>query len=979
MSLRLRVLFVGGLALIGVIVVSYSILQTIMLNGFARVEEREMRKHTARTLNALSVDLAQLESAAGDWAPWDDTYNFIEDSNPEYIKSNLADSAFAGLDLNLMVFVHSSARIVFGKAYDLHSSQEIPVPASLQPHLARDSFLLNHPDIQSVKTGIVSLPEGPLLVASMPILTSEKQGPIRGTLIFGRFLDSAEIARLAETTQLALTLHSWDDTQAPTDFQSARAALSDQTPVIVRPLNGQTMAGYALLKDIYGKPALILGVETDRDIHQQGQASVNYMMWALVVIGIGCYATVFLFLERLILFRLAHLSQDVGRIGIGGDPARRVSVAGNDELSGLAREINRMLEAIEQSQSALRASEERFRSLVEHSSDLILVLNPDATIRYASPAVKWMLGYEPAQVQTHSVLEYIHEDDRATAADALNHRLAHPGASDYQMELRVRHRDGSRRALQVIGTNLVQNPAVAGIVVNCREVTERKCAEDELRQLKEFNESIVQNIAEGIIVENADGFFTFVNPAAARLLGYTPDELIGKHWTVVVPPDQQAIVQAADERRTQRQVDRYEAQLVCKDGTRRLVLIAGTPRFENGEFAGSLAVFTDITERQRVEKALRESEKRYRDLFENANDLIYTHDLAGRFTSINRAAERVSGYTRDEALTMNISQVVAPEDLESIRRVLAPESLGEGPLIHELEIITKDSRRVPLELSTRLIFQEGKPVGVQGVARDITERKRAEAALKEYSERLEQMVEERTRALRDAQDQLLRQERLTMLGQLAGGIGHELRNPLSAIKNAVYLLNLSLPSPDPDVQETLQILSQQVDASNRIITSLLDLARPQPPYRRETDLRETIDAALGQITIPENITVSRRFDATFPPLSVDPAQLEIALGNLIRNAVQAMPGGGRLTIDARSFGKEISIAFSDTGVGIAPDVLDKLFQPMFSTKTRGIGLGLALCKLLVEGHGGRIEVTSQVGKGTTFVVYLPLPQEARGE
>ena len=976
MSLRLRVLFVGGLVLIGVIVVSHSILQTIMLNDFARVEEREMRKHTARALNALSVDLAQLESAGSDWAPWDDTYNFIEDSNAAYVKSNLVDSAFAGLDLNLMVFVHSSGRIVFSKGYDLHSNQEIPVPASLQAHLARDSFLLNHPDIQSVKTGIVSLPEGPLLVASMPILTSEKQGPIRGTLIFGRFLDSAEIARLAETTQLALTLHSWDDTQAPTDFQSARAALSDQTPVIVRPLNGQTMAGYALLKDIYGKPALILGVETDRDIYQQGQSSVNYVTWALVVIGIGGYATVFLFLERLILFRLAHLSQDVGGIGIGSDPARRVSVAGNDELSGLAREINRMLEAIEQSQNALRESEDKYRNLVERANDGIVIIQ-DGQVRYANARVLEIWGGTAEQVLGTPFADYVAPAFLPVLVERYHRRIAGEHVAPL-FEAVLRRKDGTPVYAELNAGLFTFDGKPADLVI-IRDVTERKRAEDELRQLKEFNESIVQNMAEGIIVENADGFSTFVNPAAARLLGYTPDELIGKNWTVVVPPDQQAIVQAADERRTQGQVDRYEAQLACKDGTRRLVLIAGTPRFENGEFAGSLAVFTDITERQRAEEALQESEKRYRDLFENANDFVYTHDLAGRFTSINRASERVSGYTRDEALTMNISQIVAPEYLESIRRVLAPESLGKGPLIHELEIITKDGRRVPLELSTRLIFQEGKPVGVQGVARDVTDRKRAEAALKEYSERLEQMVEERTRALRDAQDQLLRQERLTMLGQLAGGIGHELRNPLSAIKNAADLLNLSLPSPDPDVQETLQILSQQVDASDRIITSLLDLARPRPPHRRETDLRETIDAALGQITIPENITVSRRFDDTFPALSVDPAQLQIALSNLIRNAVQAMPDGGQLTIDARSFGKEISIAFSDTGVGIASDVLGKLFQPMFSTKTRGIGLGLALCKLLVEGHSGRIEVTSQVGKGTTFVVCLPLTQERRNE
>jgi two-component system sensor kinase FixL len=262
------------------------------------------------------------------------------------------------------------------------------------------------------------------------------------------------------------------------------------------------------------------------------------------------------------------------------------------------------------------------------------------------------------------------------------------------------------------------------------------------------------------------------------------------------------------------------------------------------------------------------------------------------------------------------------------------------------------------------------------------------------------MIEERTRELRDAQDQLLRQERLTVLGQLAGGIGHELRSPLGAIKNATYLLNLSLKTRDPDVLETLDILKRQVDASDRIITSLLDFARAKPPYRREANVRELIDAALAQVGISENIAIQREFDGALPDLSVDLDQLQIVFGNLIRNAVQAMPDGGKLTIAARqsalSFRAEreisgapaqdfsspnasrrvemtgVEISFCDTGSGIAPDLMDKIFQPLFTTKARGMGLGLALCKLLVEGHDGKIQVTSQVGKGTTFVVYLPV-------
>ncbi|MCI0478767.1 MAG: hypothetical protein L0Y55_21190, partial [Anaerolineales bacterium] len=164
MSLRRKVLFTTGLILISLLVIAYIVLQAVLSDSFARLEEQEMRDRTARALNALSVELAQVESAASDWARWDDTYAFIEDANAEYVKSNLTASAFKNLKLNAMVFVHSSGRVVSSKGYDRQNQRVVPLPASLMQHLTPASVLLDHPDPLSVKTGILSLPEGPLLV-----------------------------------------------------------------------------------------------------------------------------------------------------------------------------------------------------------------------------------------------------------------------------------------------------------------------------------------------------------------------------------------------------------------------------------------------------------------------------------------------------------------------------------------------------------------------------------------------------------------------------------------------------------------------------------------------------------------------------------------------------------------------------------------------------------------------------------------------
>jgi len=257
-------------------------------------------------------------------------------------------------------------------------------------------------------------------------------------------------------------------------------------------------------------------------------------------------------------------------------------------------------------------------------------------------------------------------------------------------------------------------------------------------------------------------------------------------------------------------------------------------------------------------------------------------------------------------------------------------------------------------------------------------------ALKEYSERLEEMVEERTQELRETQEQLVRREKLAVLGQLAGGVSHELRNPLGAIKNAAYFLNMVLEEPDPEVKEMLEILEKEVGTSEKIISSLLDFARTKAPIRREVDLNDVLQATLSRIAVPENVEVVSQLDEALPTILADPDQLRQVFGNIILNGIQAMtlpspvevPEGNRLVIKSEVASPEsVAVSFTDTGVGIPEESLDKLFEPLFTTKAKGIGLGLALVKTLVEGHSGSIEVESQVGKSSTFIVKLPIGEK----
>lgn len=322
MKLHRKALITIGVTLVSLIVVLYATSQIILLGGFAELEEQNTYQNVERAISALSDELSTLNAMTYDWAAWDDTYTFIEDVNDGYIKSNLVDETFTGLRLNLMLFIHSSGKVVFGKAFDLQNEEEIPVPQSLQEHLSNNGLLLHHPGTESSITGIVLLPEGPMLIASRPILTSEDEGPIRGTLVMERYLDSAEINRLAETTHLFLTVHRFDDSQMLPDFQVVRSSLSKEEPIFVRPLNEHSIAGYALLKDIYGMPILVLKAYMPRDIYEQGRTTIRYFVLSLLASGLVFGVVVMLLLEKLVLSRLTSLSKSLSNVGANSDSRR---------------------------------------------------------------------------------------------------------------------------------------------------------------------------------------------------------------------------------------------------------------------------------------------------------------------------------------------------------------------------------------------------------------------------------------------------------------------------------------------------------------------------------------------------------------------------------------------------------------------------------------------------------------------------------
>ncbi|MFN3191978.1 MAG: two-component system sensor histidine kinase NtrB [Aureliella sp.] len=361
-------------------------------------------------------------------------------------------------------------------------------------------------------------------------------------------------------------------------------------------------------------------------------------------------------------------------------------------------------------------------------------------------------------------------------------------------------------------------------------------------------------------------------------------------------------------------------------------------------------------------------------ILDGAVDAIITIDANGMIEVANPAAERLFGYSLDEMVGQNVKMLMPSPYreqhdgyLNKYHQTREAKIIGIG---REVVGQRKDGTTFPMHLAVSEVATSDRKM-FTGIVRDISDLKEAENSLRELNEELEQRVQQRTSELRDAQDELVRKEKLATLGQVSGGIAHEIRNPLNAVKtSAYYLLHARNPS-DQKRKEHLERIDRQVTLIDNVVTALTDVAKMPTPNRVETDLKVLVQDAVGVVALPDAIELEVLEPEKQVQVQVDANQIPIVVRNLIRNARDAMPEGGKLTISVNDSDASSSFSVSDTGTGIPDDILAKLTEPMFTTKARGMGLGLAISKAIIGRNGGQLKIESQVGQGSTFTVLFP--------
>lgn len=507
----------------------------------------------------------------------------------------------------------------------------------------------------------------------------------------------------------------------------------------------------------------------------------------------------------------------------------------------------------------------------------------------------------------------------------------------------------------------------ATLTRSIRYSIERHRCQNALRTSESMFHGLFESAPDAIVVFDQEGAIIRVNSLAEALFGYQLDELIGKPIDMLLP-------EWLGERNGE---SRSASFLKAHVSTTREGLDLKALRKDGGVFPASItmgplgtgadvvvvSIVRDITARKRMEETIRSSEQRYRELFEYANDIIYTHDLDGNFSSLNDAGRQVMGYTIEEILSMSLADVVSPEDREKAGQIIGRHNGDDGAATYQLEMVAKDGKHIPTEVNTRLIYQDGNPVGVQGIARDLTQRRLLE-------------------------DQLHQAQKMEGIGRLAGGVAHDFNNVLTAIIGYSQLAIGRVDPADP-LRRDLEEIRDAGGRAAQLTNQLLAFSRKQVLQSKVFDLNGTVSGISKMLVrvIGEDIEMTTRLESGLGLVKADPGQIEQVIINLAVNARDAMPLGGKITLETANVdlaadytrsrvikpGSYVMLAVSDTGCGMDTKTLSHIFEPFFTTKERGKGTGLGLATVygIVNQSGGYIWVFSELGMGTTFKVYLP--------
>jgi len=574
---------------------------------------------------------------------------------------------------------------------------------------------------------------------------------------------------------------------------------------------------------------------------------------------------------------------------------------------------------------------------------------------YVNPAAETLLGYPVSRWlnEPHFWAEHLHPEDRHVPMLCHNETVA---GRNHELVYRIIAADGRTVWLRdYVNVHKVDGVPVELFGVMVDITREREAEEASLADRENFRRMV--ELSPDCIGVQVDDTFVYVNQAFVQLLGATSEEeIVGRNVLNFVDPESHDKVrERLVQLRAGQSVPYIRQAFRRADGSPLDVEVAALPlRYGNRDAVQVIA--RDITEQVRARQALEESEQRYRELVEDVTEILFTVDRDGRFVSLNRSFERSTGYRIEEWIGRPFAELFMPHSVSAAVNDFEQALAGHERIIHEYALLAQSGAVVTVEVSWQPRYVEGVVTGTIGMARDVTEHRNIARKLEEA-------------------------KRMSSLGQVAASLAHEFNNVLMGIQPFVEVIGRTNPIT-PTVRDSLGHITRAIGRGKRASQEILRFVNPKEPQLSVIDALVWLPSVLGQLVaaLPSSIALSSSMDTEVRFIRGDREHLEQIITNLVFNARDAIDGAGTIQVDVASAcspgssgteAKFVHISVSDDGPGIAPAILDRIFEPLFTTKRNGTGLGLAIARRLIEGHGGMLTAENRPEGGSAFHLLVP--------
>ena len=616
----------------------------------------------------------------------------------------------------------------------------------------------------------------------------------------------------------------------------------------------------------------------------------------------------------------------------------------------------------------IREGTKRFEKIAEMGEDGVIVFDDDSQIEFANQKASEIMGLPKDQILGREFFSLIGKRDEEFLEEMV---MRGEGLGEKVCtEMSIQTPQGQVKETEVCVAPSRSDDGRIKMYAYLRDITERKKFEKELKNSEEKYRNLFERVQHGLFISSKEGKFLDCNQALLNNLGYSTKE---EFLNIDIAKD--LYVNLEDRKTFQGLVEKYgfvkdfEVEFKKGNGEKIMVLLtAHAKRDEGGNIIGYEGLNIDISERKRMERELKEANEFLMNLIEDSVDGIIVTNMKGDILIFNKGAENILGYKAEEVVgKMNIRNIYPPGVAKAVMEKLrSPDFGGVGkltsfPILHR----RKDGELIEGDLSASIVYDEdGKEIASMGIFKDLRERLGIE------------------RELQKMQEALLQSEKLAAMGRLTSQIAHELNNPIYGIMNTLELLKTEI-SPESKRRRILELSLSETQRLTEMLRNMLSFSKPEEEKRKPVKMNELVEGILlvmDKQMRESNIKVDPYFDEGIPEVMASTNQMRQVMLNMFKNAKEAMPKGGTLTIRTSREDDKLLIQIKDTGIGIPEEIRNKIFEAFFTTKqkVKGVGLGLSVCYGIIKDHGGEIKVESEEGKGTTFVISLPIEVQNNG-